>query len=142
MLAGVLAGACTSTSAPIPVGYRRAANAVCRSTRAKVAQFPKPDTTDPSSLVASGRRTLAAERDAVRDLSALAPTPRDERLVRRWLALTRRALGAVDASLRAQARGDLTAAARANADGATRVTAADEVARRLKLSECATPISG
>lgn len=141
-MAGLLAGACTSTSAPTPVGYRRAANAVCRSTRAKVARLPKADPADPSSLVASGRRTLAAERDAVRDLSALAPAPQDERLVRQWLALTRRALSSVDASLRAQARGDLAVAARANAAGAQQVTAADAVARRLKLSACATPISG
>lgn len=119
--------------------YRHDVNAVCRATRRAVAARPKPNAADPVALVKSGQRALVDQRDATRSLQALRPPAQLKRAAEAWLALVERALHAVDASLRAQARSNLTAAARLNATASTLVVAADAAARQLDVSDCATP---
>ena len=119
--------------------FRRAVNAVCRSARSSIAHLPKADAGNPTALVKSGRRALAKEREAARELAGLNAPATVERAVHRWLRLVSRALDSADASVRAQAQGDLAAASRANADGSRLVTAADAAARGLRVPECATP---
>ena len=60
------------------------------------------------------------------------------RAARSWLSLVARALDAVDASLRAQARSDLAAAEHANATASKLAIAADAAARELGASDCAS----
>ena len=134
--------ACSSSSsgdAPTTAAqYRREVNAVCRATRTAVAELPKADSGDPVALVKSGQRALVDQRDAERSLQALRPPAQLSRATRAWLTLVGRALDAVDASLRAQARSDLTVAEQANATASELVVAADTAARGLGASDCAT----
>ena len=140
-LAGFLLAACGGSGggALSEPDFRREANAVCRSTRSAIAHLPKADAENPPALVNAGKRALAKEREAVRELAGLHAPTTVERSVLRWLRLVGRALDSVDASLRAQGHGDLAAASRANAEGSRLVTAADAAARGLRVSECATP---
>ena len=133
--------ACTSSNgAPkTAVQYRREVNAVCRATRAAVAELPKANSADPKALVKLGQRALVDQRDAARSLQALRPPAQLARATRAWLVLVRNALDAVDASLRAQVRSDLGAAEQANATASKLVLAADGAARELGASDCATP---
>ena len=104
-----------------------------------MAELPKANGADPVALVKSGRRALADQRDATRSLRALHPPAPLSRAAHAWLALVGRALNAIDDSLRAQARSDLTAAERANASASKLVLEADAAARGLGVSDCVTP---
>lgn len=130
---------CSSDTPRTAAQYRHDVNAVCRATRRTVAARPKPNAADPVALVKSGQRALVDQRDATRSLQALRPPAQLTRAARAWLALVRRSLDAVDASLRAQVRFDLTAAARANATASKLAVEADAAARELGVSDCATP---
>ena len=130
---------CSSDAPRTPAQYRQGVNAVCRATRRAVAARPKPNAADPVALVKSGQRALVDQRNATRTLEALRPPAQLTRAAHAWLALVGRALNAVDASLRAQARSDLTVAARANATASKLVVEADAAARELGVSDCATP---
>ncbi len=130
---------CSSDAPKTAAQYRSEVNAVCRATRRAVAEHPNADIADPVALVKSGERALVDQRDATRSLQALRPPAQLLRAAHAWLALIGRALDAVDDSLRAQARSDLSAAEHANATASRFVVAADAAARALGVSDCATP---
>ncbi len=112
---------------------------MCRDARRAVAELPKVNGADPVALVQSGRRALADQRDAAKSLHALRPPAPLSRAARAWLALVGRALNAIDDSLRAQARSDVSAAERANASAAKLVLESDAAAAALGVSDCVTP---
>ena len=114
---------------------------MCRDARRAVAELPKVNGADPVALVQSGRRALADQRDAAKSLQALRPPAPLSRAARAWLALVGRALNAIDDSLRAQARSDLSAAERANASAAKLVLESDAAAAALGVSDCVTPLT-
>jgi hypothetical protein len=89
-----------------------------------------------------GRRALALQRDALGRIQSLDAPSTDERAVGRWLDFVDTALDAGAASLAAQDAGDLTAARAANARGTEATTRADALARTLRVTDCATPVTG
>lgn len=122
--------------------YRREVNAVCRSARIAITELAPADAANPVALVKSGRRALAAQRVAARELAEIRAPAESERAVRKWLTLVGRALDSIEASLRAQASIDLAAAATANAEGALLVAEADAAARVLGVLQCVTSAPG
>lgn len=130
---------CSSDAPKSAAQYRREVNAVCRAARRAVAELPKVNGADPVALVKSGRRALVDQRDATKSLHALRPPTPLSRAAHAWLVLVGRALNAIDDSLRAQERSDLTAAERANASASKLVLEADAAARGLGVSDCVTP---
>lgn len=136
----LVVGGCSSNPPLSPAEYRRAVGAVCRSTAATIAALPPPDPLHVDRMIRVGRRSVARQRDSLRQIQALDAPTQDERHVAHWLDLVGRVLDASAASLRAQSIADLTAAGRANAKGAALSSRADVAARSLHLSSCATPL--
>lgn len=130
--------ACAGETSLRPSEYRRVVRSVCESTAKATQQLGTPKGDDTPALVGFGRRTLAIQRDALREIQALDAPTVDEPRVGRWLDLIGQTLDTAESSLAAQRQGDLTAAARSNAEGADSAARADVIARELGLAVCST----
>jgi len=148
VLAGLLAAAtffttaCSGDQSPTAAEYRSRVGQVCRDLRKQTAALPRPAATATAELVRVGRRALALQRDALSRIQSLDAPSADERTVGQWLDFVDTALDAGAASLAAQDDGDLAAARSANARGTAATTRADALARTLRVSDCATPVTG
>jgi hypothetical protein len=148
VLVGLLAvatlstAACSGDQSLTAAEYRRRVAEVCRDLRRRTAALPRPAASASADLVRVGRRALALQRDALGRIQSLDAPSADERTVGRWLDFVDTALDAGAASLAAQDAGDLTAARTANARGTEATTRADALARTLRVTDCATPVTG
>jgi len=148
VLAGLLAAAtltttaCSSDQSLSPAEYRTRVGQVCRDLRRRTANLPHPAPTATADLVRVGRRALALQRDALGRIQSLDAPSADERTVGRWLDFVDAALDAGAESLAAQTTGDLAAARAANARGTEATTRADALARTLRVTDCAAPVTG
>jgi hypothetical protein len=131
--------ACSGDAAPTRTEYRRDVNAVCRSQRTAIAHLPKPDRSQPDSLIRVGTKMLDLQRSALHQISNLQAPAGDLRASRQWQREVTKVLDLVAASLAAQRRGDLPAATAANASGLLAATRADATARKLGFTACASP---
>jgi hypothetical protein len=136
------AAACSSDPAPSASEYRTRVGAVCRDLRRRTGALPKPAADANAELLSVGRRALTLQRDALRRIQSFEPPDASGPMVRHWLDLVDTALDAGDASLSAQASGDLAAARAANARGRAASDRADAVAHTLRFTDCATPTAG
>jgi hypothetical protein len=148
VLVGLLAvatlsmSACSGDQSLTAAEYRGRVGQVCRDLRRRTAALPRPAATATTDLVRVGRRALALQRDALGRIQSLDAPSADERTVGRWLDFVDTALDAGAASLTAQDTGDLAAARAANARGTEATTRADALARTLRVTDCATPVTG
>jgi hypothetical protein len=140
--AGALVASCASSPALSARDYRAQANRICRDLRRSTAALPRPEPTATAQFVRVGRRSLALQRDALGRIRSLDAPSTDDRNVGQWLGFVAAALDAGAASLTAQSTGDLVAARAANARGNAATAKADEIARLLRLDDCATPVTG
>jgi hypothetical protein len=122
--------------------YRRRVNDVCSDLGRATEALPRPAASDTDRLVDVGRRALALERRALGRVQAVGAPAALERTVGRWLGRIDLALDSGEASLDAQAEGDLAAARAANARGAVAGAEADRLAGSLGLSRCARTTAG
>ena len=122
--------------------YRTQAGRVCRELRRDTDALPRPPSSATAPFVRVGRRALTLQRDAVGRIQSLDAPSAQQRTVGRWLDRVDAALDAVEASLQAQSDGDLTAARAANERGQAATARADELARSLGITACATPVTG
>jgi hypothetical protein len=134
--------ACSDDAAPSASEYRSRVGRICRDLRRRTGALPHPAANSTSDLVRVGRRALALQRGALGRIQALDAPTEDERTVGRWLEDVDRALDAGAASLDAQQAGDLVAARTANQRGGEATARADELARTLRVPDCATPVTG
>jgi hypothetical protein len=140
--ASVLAAACSGSPALSAREYRTQVTKVCKELHRATAALPRPEPTATAQFVRVGRRAVALERDALGRIQSLDAPSADERTVGRWLGFVDTALDAGAASLTAQSAGDLVAARAANTRGNTATAHADELARLLRVDDCATPVTG
>lgn len=138
----VLAAACSDSQSLSASQYRAQVRKVCRDLHRRSGALPRPEPTATAQFVRVGRRALALERDALGRIQSFDAPSADERTVGRWLDFVDAALEAGGASLAAQADGDLAAARAANARGNTATAHADELARLLRVDDCAAPVTG
>jgi hypothetical protein len=140
--AWVLTAGCSGSQSLTAVEYRARVRTVCRELHRRSGALPRPEPTAGAELVRIGRRALALQRDALGRIQSLDAPSADERTVGRWLDFVDASLDAGAASLAAQSNGDLAAARAANARGNTATAHADELARLLRIDDCATPVTG
>jgi len=141
-VATVSTAACSGDQSLSAPEYRRRVGQVCRDLRRQTAALPNPAATATDDLVRTGRRALALQRDALGRIQSFDAPSADEATVGRWLGFVDTALDAGAASLTAQDSDDLVAARRANARGTEATARADALARTLRVTDCATPITG
>jgi hypothetical protein len=134
--------ACTGDGALTTAEYRTRVAQVCRDVRRRTAALTRPASDSTDALVRAGRRALALQHDALGRIQSLDAPSAEERAVGRWLDQVDAALDATEASLDAQAAGDLGAARTANARGHAATARADALAHRLHVDDCTTPQAG
>ena len=118
--------------------FARAAQETCAASARAVSDIAAPDPSDPAAMATAIEQVVALQRDALADLASM-PSPtgaRDE--VDRWLALVAQVLEETDTAVEAWRGGDVQAAGAAVARANERNAAAEDLARRLGVPNCAS----
>ena len=137
VLLAVLGAACGGGSSSVTRReYIHRADAVCREAAKQVLRVSAPKGSSESEIGRAAARIVAAQRRALAELKALPEPSEPSGTVTKWIALVDQTLDQADASVRAQQRGDVTTALRANQHGAVLDGRADELARGYGMRVC------
>ncbi|MBM3674299.1 MAG: hypothetical protein FJW88_04980 [Actinobacteria bacterium] len=115
---------------------RAQADRACRRAARAVQEVGAPDPSDLDAAAKASRRVVSIQRRALVTLRRLEPPTDDEARYARWIALVDQTLDQAEASVEAQAAGDLGVADQANENGRLLDARADEIASELGFSDC------
>lgn len=116
--------------------YIRQADAICRKAAKQVQRVAAPEGSSEAELASAAAKIVAAQRAALDELEALSAPSEPAETVPKWIALVDQTLDQADASVRAQRKGDVAAAVRANTNGEVLDGRADELARGYGMHVC------